>query len=205
MLEYFLKALGILFIAIGPVDNAIVYAGLGHNYTKKKLREMALRACLVGTVVILAFALGGNYILQLIDVKLHSLQVGGGILLLLLSIKIVMDEYKTGEDVPEDQKQRDLSIFPLAMPLIAGPAAITLSTELLARASGDMAKQSMVVVAITLLMLLSYVLLVLAGGLTKLLGDKGGEVLSRILGILLAVISADLIINGLQASGLFGH
>jgi len=204
MLEFFLNVFAVLFIAVGPIDNAAVYAGLGHYYTDEELKRMALRACIVATIVLLCFVIGGNFIFWLIDIELYSVKVGGGILLLLLSIQIVMEKYQGGKELAEEHQHGDLSVFPLAMPLIAGPAAITQGAIFLAMAKGDIAKQGIVIGVLLGLMVLSYILLRLAGWVTKLLGDGGAQILSRALGILLAAIAASLILNGLRESGVFG-
>lgn len=203
MLSYFLKSLGILLLAIGPIDNAAVYAALAHNYTRNELRSMALRAVLIAGTVLILIPLLGNYVLLLVGIQLYSLQVGGGILLMLLAIQIVMNPSETSEELSKKHKHRDLAVFPLAMPLIAGPAAITQMTLLLGSAGNDWGLKSAVITAMLLIMLLSYLLFRAAGWVTKLLGEKGAEMLSKILGILIATLAADMIISGLRASKLF--
>lgn len=203
MWDYFWKSFAILFIAIGPIENAVVYAGLAHDYTKKELRLMSFRACLVAGLVLIVFSLGGNFILKVVEIQLHALQVGGGILLMILAIKLVMDERNLEGRTTVHQAHRDLSIFPLAMPLIAGPVAITQSTLLVGAAKGQMEKQIAVMIALAALMILSYIFLRIGGWVTRLLGAKGADMLTRILGVLLAALAADLIIQGLAASGLF--
>lgn len=203
MWEYFWKSFVILFIAIGPIENAAVYAGLAHDYTKKELRTMAFRACLVAGIVLAVFALGGNFILKVVEIQLYALRVGGGILLMILAIKIVMDDYNANSGTAVQQTHRDISIFPLAMPLIAGPAAITQSTLLIGTVKGQTEMQIAVLLALVLLMIISYTFLRVAGWVTRLLGAKGAEMLTRVLGILLAALAADLIIRGLAESGLF--
>ena len=202
MLEYFLKAFAILFIAIAPIDNAAVYAALGHNYTRKELNRMALRAVLIAGIVLGLFSILGNYILTVVGIGLYSLQIGGGVLLMLLAVQIVMSEQASMDDMAKKHKHRDISVFPLAMPLIAGPAAITQMTLLMGGKDWDI--KVSVLAAMFAIMFISYLLFRAAGWVTKLLGDNGAEMLSRILGILLAALAADLIIGGLRASGLFG-
>lgn len=202
MWEYFWKSFAILFIAIGPIENAAVYAGLAHDYTKKELKMMAIRACLVAGLVLIFFSVGGNFVLNVIELQLYALQIGGGVLLMILAVKTVMDEYSAGGGATAHHSHRDLSVFPLAMPLIAGPAAITQSTLLVGAVKGQMEKQIAVLVALFVLMVFSYVLLRVAGWVTRLLGAKGAEMLTRVLGILLAALAADLIVKGLAGSGL---
>lgn len=202
MWEYFWKSFAILFIAIGPIENAAVYAGLAHDYTKKELKLMSFRACMVAGLVLGFFSVGGNFILKVVEIQLYALQIGGGVLLMILAVKTVMDEYNAGGGAAAHHSHRDLSIFPLAMPLIAGPAAITQSTLLVGAVKGQMEKQIAVIIALFALMVLSYMFLRVAGWVTRLLGAKGAEMLTRVLGILLAALAADLIIQGLAGSGL---
>lgn len=198
MFDYFWKTFAILFIAVGPIENAAIYAGLAHDYTKKELRTMAYRACLIAGVVIAVFTVAGNYILALINIQLFALQVGGGILLMILAIQTVMSDLTANIS----GGHKDLTVFPLAMPLIAGPATITQSTLLYGAVEGDFFKQMSVLAGIFILMVISYVLLRLAGVVTRLLGAKGAEMFARVLGILLAALAADLILQGIANSGL---
>ena len=204
MLEFFIHIFAVLFIAVGPIDNAAVYAGLGHRYTPQELKRMAFRACLVATIVLLSFSVAGNFILKMLDLDLFALRIGGGVLLFILSIQIVMEEHQSAEEFSKKHKNRDLSVFPLGVPLIAGPATITQMTIFLSSARGDLVKQGIIIGSLLALMVLSYILLRAAGKITKLIGEGGAEILSRVLGILLAAISVDLIITGLKDSGLFG-
>lgn len=201
MWDYFWKVFAILFIAVGPIDNAAIYAGLAHDYTKKELKSMAYRACLIAGAVLIIFSFAGNYILGVINIQLFALQIGGGILLMLLAIQTVMGSSGTG--AVTDALHRDLAVFPLAMPLIAGPATITQATLLVGGARGDIGKQMAVLLGIVVLIVISYVLLRLAGLVTRLLGAKGAEMFARVLGILLAALAADLIIQGISNSGVF--
>lgn len=201
MWEYFWKVFAILFIAVGPIENAAIYAGLAHDYTKKELKTMAYRSCLIAGGVLIVFSIAGNYILSIINIQLFALQIGGGILLMLLAVQTVMSDSSTGSVAGEGH--RDLSVFPLAMPLIAGPATITQATLLIGSVPGEMGKQIAVLLGIFVLMVISYVLLRVAGLVTRLLGAKGAEMFARVLGILLAALAADLIIQGIAASGMF--
>lgn len=199
MWDYFWKTFAILFIAVGPIENAAIYAGLAHDYTKKELRTMAYRSCLIAGAVLIIFTIAGNYILALINIKLFALQVGGGILLMILAIQTVMSDSSTNLS---SGSHKDLTVFPLAMPLIAGPATMTQSTLLYGAAEGEFWNQMAVLIGIFILMVISYILLRLAGVVTRLLGAKGAEMFARVLGILLAALAADLILQGIMKSGL---
>lgn len=199
MWDYFWTTFAILFIAVGPIENAAIYAGLAHDYTKKELKTMAYRACLIAGAVIIVFTIAGNYILALINLQLYALQFGGGILLMILAIQMVLNDSSSNVQVGQ---HRDLTVFPLAMPLIAGPATITQATLLYGAAQGEIIKQISVVGGIVVLMVISYILFRLGGVVTRLIGAKGAEMFARLLGILLAALAADLILQGIKNSGL---
>lgn len=200
MWVYFWTTFGILIIAIRPIENAAIYAGLAHDYTQRERSSMAGRACLIAGAILIVFTIAGNYILAVINIKLFSLQIGGGILLMILAMQTVMGK---ASGKPSEGAHQDLAVFPLAMPLIAGPAAITQAILSYGAAQGDFIKQMIVFGVILIIMGIVYILLRLAGAITRLLGAKGAEMLARILGILLAALAANLILQGLANSGLF--
>ena len=203
MLDYLITLFANMFVAVGPIENAVIFAGLTHHYTSKERKTIALRAIIIATFILVLFPLASGVILKVIDLQLYTIELGGGILLFILAVQIVMDDYESGHELSSKGAHKDLSIFPLAIPLIAGPATITQSVVFIGRAEGDTLRQASVIVAILLLMAFSYLMFTLAGMVTKLIGEKGAEILSRALGILLAAIAVDFIISGLKASGLF--
>lgn len=203
MYEYLIKCLAILFVSIGPIDNGALYAGLTHAHTPKERRDMALKATILATAVLFLFPVLGDMVFKTMGLGLYALQISGGILLLILSIQIVMGEYESGQDMSKRLGHKDFSVFPLGIPLIAGPAAITQSMVLIGEAGSDFGKKTMVYVALGILMVFSYVMLLAGGLITRLLSDKGAEMFARILGIFLAAISVDLIVRGIKVSGLF--
>lgn len=189
---------------VGPIDNAAIFAGLTHNHTKKERRTIAFKACLISAIVLILFPIVGDKILYYIDVEFYALQLGGGVLLLILGIQIVMNDYESAEELATKHKHtKDLSVFPLAIPLIAGPGAITQSLILFGKTNGDTTLQGLVLLCIAILMVVSYVMFLLAGQITRLLGDKGAETLARILGIFLTALAMNIIVDGFKASGLF--
>lgn len=204
MWDYFWKVFAILFIAVGPLENAAVYAGIAHNYTKKELSTMAYRSCILAGIVLVVFSVGGNFLLRLVGLQLYSLQVGGGVLLMIVAIKMVMEDSSFKMSPSDYQSHRDLSVFPLAIPLIAGPATITQATLLMGAARDETYKQMAVLLGILALMIISYILLRVAGWITRSIGAKGAEMFTRVIGILLAALAANLIIEGIIGAKLFG-
>jgi len=203
MITYLLEVFAILFVAVGPIDNAAIFAGLTANHTPKERNRMALRASLIAGAILIVFPIIGDQLLHLLNIQLYSLQVGGGVLLFLVAIDMVMTEYENGEQMRKKHAHTDYSVFPLAIPLMAGPATIIISMNLFAKASGDYASQGIVLAVIVLLMLMSYIAFLGAGYIVRFLGTKGAETLTRALGVLLGALAAELVIEGLRSSGLF--
>lgn len=208
MQETALVALATFFATIGPVDVAVLFAGLTHGHAPRERRAMALRGCLLAAGILLFFALFGKAVLASFGISLPALRTAGGILLLLIAIDLVFARSSggtttTSEEVAEAAGKRDVSVFPLAMPLIAGPGAIGAAILLVADAHADPAAIAAVVGAMLAIVLLTLVLLLTATQVQKLVGVTALHVISRIAGVLLAALAVQFVFDGLAASGLF--
>jgi multiple antibiotic resistance protein len=207
--ETFLIALTTFFATIGPADLALVFAGLTSRNTTAERRIFALRGILVAAAILLFFAVFGNALLSLFGITLPALKVAGGVLLFLISIDMVFARHSggvgtTSEEEAEAKTRADISVFPLAMPLIAGPGAISATILLVTSAQGDELKVGAVVAALLAMLGLTYLALLVAIPIQRLLGFTGLAVVSRIVGLLLAALSVQFILDGIKASGLFG-
>lgn len=205
----FLVALTTFFATLGPADLVLVYAALTHGYTPGERRAMALRATLVAAAILLFFALFGDIMLRLFGITLPALRTAGGILLLLISIEMVFARHSgatgtTPEEETEAATRADLSVFPLAMPLIAGPGAIS-ATILLTAGSGVFSMDwAIAVAALVAILLLCYAAMLVAGPLQRVLGVTGLAVVSRVIGVLLAALAVQFLFDGIKGSGVFG-
>jgi multiple antibiotic resistance protein len=204
-----LVALTTFFATIGPADLAIVFAALTSRNTPAERRAIALRGVLVASGILLFFAVFGNALLMLFGITLPALRTAGGILLLLIAIDMVFARHSgaTGTTVEEEAEARtrdDISVFPLATPLIAGPGAISATILLITGAGGDRLRIAVVVVALFAILLLAYMLLLLAIPIQRFLGVTGLAVVSRVVGVLLAALAVQFLFDGVKASGLLG-
>lgn len=204
-----LVAFTTFFATVGPADLAFVFAALTRNSTAKQRRDQALRGVLVAGGILMFFALFGQSILSLFGITLPALRTGGGILLLLIAIDMVFARHSggvstTSEENAEAQQRDDISVFPLAMPLIAGPGSISATILSMSNAHGDQAIGAQVIAALVLILALTYVALLSAIPIQRLLGVTGLSVVSRIVGILLAALSVQFIFDGIRASGIMG-
>ena len=208
-LDIAIVAFTTFFATIGPIDVAAVYAVMAPNATAHTRRSMALRGVFVSGIILLSFALIGDFVLSSLNISLAALRVAGGILLLLIGIEMVFARHSGGtsttrEENTEAATREDISVFPLATPLIAGPGAIGAVILLMADAKGSFAAQVITVVALLVVLLITLILLLLSNKVRLLLGVTGMQVISRVLGILLSALAVQFMFNGIEQSGLLG-
>ncbi|TNE40311.1 MAG: MarC family protein [Alphaproteobacteria bacterium] len=195
------------FATIGPLDVAAIFAALTRDNSIAERRRMAAKAVLIGGGILLFFAVFGKAVLTSFGITLPAMQASGGILLLLIAIDMVFARDSGGTSTTdaenaEAKARKDVSVFPLATPLIAGPGAIGASVLLMAGARGDYVNMVIVVAVLLAMLLATYLLMLLAGPVQKLLGVTGLHVISRIVGVLLAALAVQFIFDGVRDSGL---
>ena len=202
-----LIALTTFFATVGPADLALVFAALTAKNTAVERRVFALRGILVASAILLFFVVFGNALLTLFGITLPALRTAGGVLLFLISLDMVFARHSggtgtTNEEEAEARTRQDISVFPLAMPLIAGPGAISATILLVTGTGGDQLKLAAVVLALLLILFLTYLALLVAIPIQRLLGLTGLAVVSRVVGVLLAALSVQFIFDGIKASGI---
>jgi multiple antibiotic resistance protein len=208
-LDSFLLALSTFFATIGPADLVLVFAALTQRMTAPQRRVMALRGTLIATGILLFFAIFGEPLLKLFGITIPALRIAGGVLLLLISIDMVFARHSGGtgttpEEENEAMERPDISVFPLATPLIAGPGAIS-AMILLATPEGLFSIGWFEVVAAMLaILVLCYVAMYVAMPIQRLLGLTGLAVVSRVVGVLLAALAIQFLIDGIKTSGVLG-
>ncbi len=195
------------FATVAPVDTAFMFAALTAGATPREKRSMALRGVLLATALLLLFALFGEALLKHLGISLAALTSAGGILLLLMGIDLVFARHSgalstTRAETREAEHRRDISVFPLATPLLAGPGAMGAVILLTAQTRGDLAARGLVILMLLVVMAISLVLLLAAGRLERLLGITGMQVINRIFGILLSALAVQFLFDGIASSGL---
>lgn len=207
MFETAIVAFTTYFATIAPIDTAAVFAALSSANTPAEKRTMAIRGIAVATIILLVFAIFGDALLRRMGISLPAMRTAGGILLLLMGIDMVSAR-KTGAmsttkaETEEAEHREDISVFPLATPLLAGPAAMSATVLLIANTHGNLEQQAVIIGMMMLVMLISLILLLGAGKLNKLLGVTGLKVITRVFGILLASLAVQFIFDGIMGSGL---
>lgn len=208
MIETALVAFTTFFATIGPVDVAALYAALTAGVGPRRRRNMALKGVAIATAIMMTFVLFGNGLLDNMGITLPAFKTAGGILLLLIGIRMVFAEPSggtstTADETREAETKDDVSVFPLATPLIAGPGSMGAAVLLMGNVRGDIALQGMVVGALIAVLSTTLVLLLMASQVQRVLGVTGLQVISRIFGVLLTALAVQFIFDGVAASGLF--
>lgn len=201
-------ALATFFATIGPIDVAAVFAALTANATPAFKRSMAIRATLIAAAILVGFALVGELLLARFGISLAALRTAGGVLLLLMAIDMVFARSSGGTSTTKEEEQeaiakQDISIFPMATPLIAGPGAMGAAILLMADTDGSLALQVVVVASLLAILLLTGISLLLATQIHRLLGITGMQVINRIVGVLLSALAVQFIFDGIEQSGIF--
>lgn len=209
MIETAGLALATFFATVGPFDVAAMFAVLTANQTDKQRRIIAIRGTLIAVVILLVFAFVGEYLLAGLGISLAALRTAGGILLLLIGIDMVFARSSGGlsttdEEQTEAISKSDISVFPLATPIIAGPGAMGAAILLMADQQGNVIGQAAVVISILIIMLLTFVSMLLAGKIQHCLGVTGMHVITRVMGVLLCALAVQFIFDGIKQSGLVG-
>lgn len=206
MTELFISALITFFVVIDPPGCAPIFASLTTGATAGQRRAMALRAVFIAALILVFFALLGEQLLGTLGITLDAFRIAGGIMLFLIAFEMVFEKRTQRR---EDRAQKiidtpeieDVSVFPMAMPMIAGPGTIASIMLLQARSTGI--EESLVVLAaLGIILLLTLFALLAAGPLMRLLGQRIEAVITRLLGVILAALAAQFVIDGLI--GAFG-
>lgn len=200
MIEQILHGVVALFVIIDPVGSAAIFAALMRGAPEPFQRRMACRSTLVAGLLILAFAFIGAPLLGALGITLPAFRVAGGVLLFLLAVDMVFARpsgirYPTAREEEEAEHRGDISIFPLAFPLLAGPGALTSIVLLMARARSPLDAAG-VILALVIVMAATLALLLAAAQLLRLLGVTGTNVVGRVLGIILAALAAQYVLDG---------
>ena len=210
MYEIAIVAFTTFFATIGPIDVAVMFAAMTPKATPEFRRVMAVRGTLVSGMILFVFAFAGDVLLRSLGISLAALKVSGGILLLLIGIDMVFARHSGGTsttaiETNEAAGKQDISIVPLATPLIAGPGAMGAAVLLMANVKGQLLQETAVVLALLVVLLLTLVLLLVATRVQSFFGVTGMQVVSRVFGVLLTALAVQFMFDGLLLSGLIPH
>ncbi|HEV3394520.1 MAG TPA: MarC family protein [Xanthobacteraceae bacterium] len=201
MLEFAASVFVTFLVIIDPVGTLPLFVALTHRQGKEQRRRTATRSIAVAAITLAVFALVGQLVLRLLGIGLPAFRIAGGILLLLLSIDMVFARksgirWTTAAETEEAEESVDVAVFPLAIPLIAGPGALTSVILLMGRAHGDLVLQAIVIGLMLLILGLCLVAFLLAMPLMDRLGVTGINVVDRVFGVILAALAVQNVLDG---------
>ncbi len=197
----FISAFVTLFVVIDPPGCAPIFAGLTSGTPASHRRNMAVRSTLVASAILMGFAAVGQAFLNALGVSLSAFRIAGGIMLFLIALEMVFEKRTARRESRAEgvkaTEHEDISIFPMGIPMIAGPGSIASAMLLTARARG-LYEHLVVYGALASVMVLTLVALLIAGPLMKFVGEKIEAMITRILGVILAALAVQFVIDGLR-------
>ena len=207
MLSLLLASFVTFFVAIDPMAMAPMFTTMTNGMTPEWRRKMAFKSIAIATGILLAFAFGGAWLLDQIHVSIDAFRIAGGILLFLIAVDMLFEKRaerreERAEEVAAKQAQHpstqdDISVFPLAIPLISGPGAIA-SIMLFFAEHEDLASRGVILAGVGANLALCLIAFLAAGPLSRIMGDTVASMLTRIFGILLAALAAQFVVDGIR-------
>ncbi len=203
MSELIFNSFVTLLVVVDPLGLAPIFAALTRGYPESRRRATAIRGAVLGSIILLAFALAGDVLLNSLGITLPAFRIAGGLLLFLVALDMIFARpsgmrSRTVREQEEDSYEGDVSVFPLAIPLLAGPGAIT--TVLLYTGGRSAPEVAMFVLVLLAVLLITLVSLLLASRVMGLFGETGVNVLARVLGVLLAALAVQFVLDGVEAT-----
>lgn len=204
-IELFISAFAILFVIIDPPGCAPIFATLTQGTSRRHQNIMAVKSVFVAAIILFGFAYAGEFVFAKLGISLDALRIAGGIMLFMIGLNMVFekrtqkreDRAETALEDVEDPE--DISVFPMGIPMIAGPG--TMASILLLKGDAEtLAQEGAILGALAAVLLITFLSFLVAGPLLKLLGKSFTEVLTRVLGVLLATLAVQFVIDGVQGA-----
>ena len=201
--DFVISALVTLLVVVDPVGLVPTFIGITQGLPTKARRSVALRASLIAAAVLIGAAFIGEWLLRTLAISLPAFRIAGGLLLFSIASEMVFGlrtqrQSQTAEQAVEE-RVRNIAAFPLAIPLMAGPGAITATVLLAGRSGGDLTRLSLLIAVIIAVLLVCLVAFALAERISRVFGTTGNIVLSRLLGVLLAALAVQFVVDGVRA------
>ena len=201
---FLITAFATLFVVIDPPGLVPMFIALTVGMSSERRAAMARRACIIATVLLMLFGLAGETVLGFIGISMPAFRIAGGILLFLTALDMLFERRTQRREGQHADPDHDPSVFPLATPLIAGPGAIATMILLVGQSGPGWGGTAAVMGLLVVMMLATYLFLLASPPLERLLGRTGTIVITRLLGMLLAALSVQFVIDGIRGTELIG-
>ena len=189
-----------LFTIINPFSTASVFHALSKGNSKKQNKQIAKRATLTAIIVLIFFIFLGDYVLNLFGVSIEAFKIASGILVLVVGYGMIYKgkrHFRTEEEEKHVKEKEDISIIPLAIPMLSGPGAMAIALVLMEEAAGNLISILSIIVSIIVVCLIAYFLLIESHKIDKYIGKTGIIVIDKVLGLIVLVIGIQFILSGL--------
>ena len=198
MSEIFIQTFFLYFIVIDPLGNTPLFLSITQNMDTNKKIRIALSASIIASIILLFFALLGSSLLSYLNISYPAFTIGGGIILLIIAIEMLFDkrQQRKGEDL--DLNSDNVSVFPLATPIIAGPAAITSVIVSVSDIGTNFTNQTVGMLSLVFVLFLTFIIFFIASKFSKLINKKIIGVISRVVATILVGLSVQYILDGIK-------
>ena len=204
MVTFALLSLSSIIIIVNPLGATLTFVSLTSSLDHETRLKVAVESCRYALAILIAFALAGGIILQLFGITIDAFRIGGGILLFVIGMEMVYARTSrsklTATEKYESRDAEDLSVTPLAIPMIAGPGAITTTIVLMNEATGSVPRIGLILVSIVIAILLTYLMMARSDQIVSRVGQKEFRAINRLMGMLLIAIAVQFVIAGLTAA-----
>jgi len=198
MLEIFIKTFVLYFIVIDPLGNTPLFLIITQHLETKDKIKTALGGIMIATIILLFFALLGNFILSYLNISFSAFTVAGGIILFLISMEMLFDKRQQRKEGDLNYSSDKISVFPLATPLLAGPAGITSIIVSVTDIGGNFTNQVVGIFSLFLVMVITFIIFYVASKSSNIINKKVIGVISRVIAIILAGLSVQYILDGIK-------
>ena len=204
-LELFLSAFAVLFVIIDPPGCAPIFATLTRGTSRKHQVEMAFKSVFIAAIILSGFAFVGEFVFSKLGISLDSLRIAGGIMLFIIGLNMVFEKRTEkrkdrAEEVLDTIKDpEDISVFPMGIPMIAGPGTMASLLILMGRAN-NWQQELTIMIALASVLLISLIAFLISGPLIRLMGETFTNILTRVLGVLLATLAAQFVLDGIKGA-----
>ena len=198
MSEIFIQTFFLYFIVIDPLGNTPLFLSITQNMDINKKIRIALNATIIASIILLFFALLGSSLLSYLNISYPAFTVGGGIILLLIAIEMLFDKRQQRKEEDIDLTSDNISVFPLATPIIAGPAAITSVIVSVSDIGTNFTNQTAGMISLVSVLFLTFIIFFVASKFSKIINKKIIGVISRVVAIILVGLSVQYILDGIK-------
>ena len=204
-IELFLSAFAVLFVIIDPPGCAPIFATLTNGTSRKHQNIMALKSVFIASIILFGFVYAGEFVFAKLGISLDALRIAGGIMLFIIGLNMVFEkrtekrENRAEEALEATSDPEDISVFPMGIPMIAGPGTMASLLLMLSEANG-LADELAILAALAAVLVLTLLSFLIAGPLIRLMGKSFTDVLTRVLGVLLATLAAQFVIDGIRGA-----